>query len=79
MEEVEIKIRKFLKERFREYRDEIRQSDKLEGVVDSMGLFELVTFLESEFSLVIPSEEFRLDLFSSIENIKKVVDEFKSA
>ena len=79
MEEVEIKIRKFLKERFREYRDEIRQSEKLEGVVDSMGLFELVTFLESEFSLVIPSEEFRLDLFSSIENIKKVVDEFKSA
>ena len=79
MEEVESKIRKFLKERFREYRDEIKQSDKLESVVDSMGLFELVTFLESEFSLVIPSEEFRLDLFSSIENIKKVVDEFKSA
>jgi acyl carrier protein len=79
MDEVEVKIRKFLKERFREYQDEIRQSDKLEGVVDSMGLFELVTFLESEFSLAIPSEEFRLDLFSSIENIKKVVDEFKSA
>lgn len=78
MEEFEVKIRKFLKERFREYRDEIRQSDKLEGVVDSMGLFELVTFLESEFSLTIPNEEFNLNLFSSIENILKAVDEFKA-
>ena len=77
MDEVEVKIRKFLKERFRGYKDEIGQKDKLDGVVDSMGLFELVSFLESEFSLAIPNEEFGLDLFSSIENIMQVVDEFK--
>ena len=78
MGEVEAKIRKFLKERFRDYRDEIGQADKLDGVVDSLGLFELVTFLEEEFSLSIPNEEFSPNLFSSIENILKVVDEFRT-
>ena len=79
MGEVEVRIRKFLKERFRNYRDEIGQADKLDGVVDSLGLFELVTFLEEEFSLSIPNEEFSPDLFSSIESILKVVEEFKTA
>lgn len=77
MNDVEVRLRKFLKERFREYRDDIGQADRLDGVVDSMGLFELVSFLESEFSLVIPNEEFNLGLFVSIENIIKVIDEFK--
>jgi acyl carrier protein len=78
MEEVEAKIRTFLKERFRDYRDEIGRTDKLDGVVDSLGLFELVTFLEEEFSLSIPNEEFSPNLFSSIETILKVVDDFRT-
>jgi acyl carrier protein len=77
MDELEVKIRRFLEERFRGYKDEFGQKDKLDGVVDSMGLFELVCFLEEEFSLAIPNEEFSPNLFSSIENIMKVVEEFK--
>ncbi len=47
--ETETKLRQFLKERFGKYRDETKTSDSLEDTVDSLGLFELVSFVEEEF------------------------------
>ena len=51
-------------------------TDSLESVVDSMGLFELVSFLEQEFSMNLPNEEFSPQRFATIEGILKVVEEF---
>ena len=69
-------LRQFLKERFRDYRDDMVSTDPLENVVDSMGLFELVSFVEQEFSLSIPEGEFSPRLFATIESILQVVDKF---
>ena len=77
-DERETRIRKFLKERFKNYEDEIGPADSLEGVVDSLGLFDLVSFLEEEFGLSIPNEEFSPQRFSTLEGILQVVEEFKT-
>ena len=69
-------LRRFLKERFRDYRDEMPSTDPLESVVDSMGLFELVSFVEQEFSVSIPDGEFSPRLFATIESVIRVVDKF---
>jgi acyl carrier protein len=71
-------IRRFLKERFRNYRDEMVSTDPLEDVVDSMGLFELVTFVEQEFALSIPQSEFSPRLFATIGTIVQAVDKFRN-
>ena len=74
--EKEKKLRKFLKERFGGYQDTIALTDSIEDVVDSMGLFELVSFLEQEFSMNLPNEEFSPQRFSTIEGILNLVEEF---
>jgi len=76
MTDAEKRLRKFLKERFGDYRDDISATDPLDGVVDSLGLFELVAFIEEGFLVSIPNEEFSPQLFSSIEKILQVIDEF---
>lgn len=77
MTDVEKRLRQFLKERFGGYRDNIGAADPLDGVVDSLGLFELVAFIEEDFSVSIPNEEFSPQLFSSIEKILQVIEEFR--
>lgn len=77
-EHAEQNIRAFLKERFAGYDDTLASSESLEGVVDSLGLFELVSFLEDEFSLTIPNTEFSPQLFESIDGILKVIDEYRT-
>jgi acyl carrier protein len=72
----ETRLRQFLKERFKNYRDDIGSSDPLDEVVDSMGLFELVDFIEAEFVVSIPNEEFSPQRFDTIENILQVIEEF---
>ena len=69
MDEKEMKLRNYLKERFANYEDSIGSEDSLDGIVDSLGLFDLVAFLEEEFALSIPNEDFSPDLFSTIEKI----------
>jgi acyl carrier protein len=78
MDEKELKLRSYLSERFAEYNDSIAISDSLEGIVDSLGLFELVAFLEKEFSILIPNEDFSPDLFASIEHILLLIDEYQT-
>ena len=70
----EERIRGYLRSRFRGYRDDMSRDDSLEHVVDSLGLFELVEFLESSFGFSIPNEEFRPNRFSTIGRILQVVE-----
>jgi acyl carrier protein len=74
--DTEAVVRRFLKERFGAYRDDLAPTDPLEAVVDSMGLFELVSFVEQEFAVTIPGDEFSPRLFATIEAIVQVVERF---
>lgn len=74
MDEKELKLRSYLKERFANYEDSIGSEDSLEGIVDSLGLFDLVAFLEEEFAISIPNEDFSPDLFSTIQKILSLVN-----
>jgi len=69
-------IRQFMKERFVKYRDDLGHDDSLEDVVDSLGLFELLNFIEQKFAIVIPDDEFSPDVFSCIGNILKTIELF---
>ena len=76
--EIERVVREYLKSRFRGYRDELSIDDSLRGVVDSIGQFELVEFLENRFSMRIPNEEFHPDRFSTISRIGDMVEQFST-
>lgn len=52
------------------------QSDLFkDGIIDSFGYIQLMSFLEEEFSLDIQSEEFLLDVPATLEAIDKFVAE----
>lgn len=74
----ETTVRSYLQERFGNYRDDLGTEDSLEGVVDSLGLFELVEFLERKFQLKIPNHEFTPRRFSSIGRILETVAQFRN-
>ena len=44
------------------------------GIVDSMGILEIVTFLEDDLKITLTDEEMLADNFSSIEQIADFVD-----
>lgn len=71
-------IRKFLEERFANYRVTLSLQDSLEGVVDSLGLFDLVEFIEREFNVSIPNEDFSPRKFQSIATILATINEIQS-
>jgi methoxymalonate biosynthesis acyl carrier protein len=51
-----------------------RQLDLFEyGYVDSVGLTELLAFVEDEFGIEVPDEELLSDEFASIEGISRVL------
>ena len=70
------KIREFILQQFplakkRALKD---ADDLLEtGVIDSMGVLEIVTFLEKEFSVAVTDEELIPENFRSIEAIARFV------
>lgn len=45
-----------------------------EEVVDSLGIFTLVSFIENKFSVSIDAEEVNLDNFETLESITKLVE-----
>jgi acyl carrier protein len=71
----EVRLRDFLRQRFHNYRDDFGADEDLTSVVDSLGLFELVEFVEQEYSVSIPAAEFSPRRFSSIHGILSLVDE----
>ena len=44
------------------------------GIIDSLGIMTLLTFLEDKFSIQIPSEDLMPENFSSISSIAALVD-----
>jgi acyl carrier protein len=74
----EDRLRAYLKGRFRGYRDDLPVDAELSGIVDSLGLFELVEFVEQTFDVRIPMAEFRPGRFSSIREILDFVDDLRS-
>jgi acyl carrier protein len=46
-----------------------------EGIIDSIGLFRLVAFLEQTFDLVIPDEDLRAENFQTIRQIVEYVEQ----
>ena len=45
------------------------------GVIDSMGVLELVTFIESDFEIVLSDEDVVADNFDSIATITSFIEE----
>ena len=74
----ETDLRAYLKNRFRGYRDELSADADLSGIVDSLGLFELVEFVESTAGLKIGMADFQPVRFSSISSILALVDELRA-
>ena len=56
--------------------DNLRDDEQLieSGIIDSMGIMNLLKFLETKFSFQIPSEELVPENFSTIDLISKLVD-----
>lgn len=75
--ETEREVRRFLKSRFAGYRDEVGSNDSLERVVDSLGLFDLVEWVEKRFHARIPNEEFSPRRFATISAICESVERFR--
>ena len=56
-------------------RNELSDQDSLleGGIVDSMGLLEIVNFLETELEIVLTDEEILADNFESIDQIAEFI------
>ena len=72
-------IREFLRERFGDYRDDMGLEQPLDGMVDSLAMIELVTFVENRFSISISNEEYSSEFFATIGNILETIDRFKGS
>lgn len=74
---IEEKVRRFIIEELtwegsaQELTDDYPLIDR--HVIDSMGMFHLVAFIESEFSVEVPDEELVPENFGSIEDIARYV------
>ncbi len=77
MEDISITIRKFIVEELMFEKDEtvLGFDDELldGGLVDSMGLLQLVVFLEKEFHVSIPNSELVPNDFQSVQAIARLV------
>ncbi len=49
------------------------QSLIVEGVIDSLGIFTLISFIEQEFSIKVRPEDVALENFESVNAIKNLV------
>lgn len=57
------------------YQRDVAVTDSLldSGLIDSVGIFELVSFLEERFGVQIPDEEIVPEHFETIENLNALV------
>ena len=71
------RIRGFILENFPLTRKQgLKDSDRLleTGLIDSLGILDLVAFLEAEFGLIVSDEELLPENFQSVECIAQFVD-----
>lgn len=72
MEKIKIKIKAFIVENFLFGDDNGLKDDTSfleEGIIDSTGVLELVTYLEEEFDIEVEDEELVPENLDSIENV----------
>lgn len=72
------RIRSFVLEKFPiAKKRQLKDSDELleSGIVDSLGILDVVTFLESEFGLTVSDEDLLPENFRSIERIAQFAQE----
>ena len=72
--EIELEIRTFLSKNFPLYEEssiDAEQSLVQSGVVDSLGILELVDFVEAKFDLRIPENEMLPENLDSIANVTR--------
>lgn len=77
MAEIKANIKEYILEEFVPDGDiEVEDNTNLleEEVVDSLGIFTLVSFIENKFSVSIDAEEVNLDNFETLESITKLVE-----
>ena len=77
MSENKTKIREFIIENFLFGNDDGLKDDTSfleEGIIDSTGVLELVTFLEETFSIQVEDEELIPENLDSIDNVSSFLD-----
>lgn len=75
-DDVQISIREFILTQFPlAQQREIADDDSLlvGGIVDSLGILEIVTFLEEKFEITVSTEEMLAENFDSIANLTGLV------
>ena len=78
--EVQEGLLDFIAENFFVEKDEISLDKSLvdEGIIDSMGLIEIVAYLEDKFSIVVHEDQMNRENFGSILKIVKFVGDRNS-
>ena len=76
MQEIPDKIQKFILEQFAIANQRNISLDDLllgSGIIDSMGILHIVTFIEGEFGITVVDEDFTPENFQSIRHITHLV------
>lgn len=74
--EIAPRVRSFIKDEILQGEDGLVETDEsplLDGALDSVGLLQLVAFLEEEFDIQIDDAEIVPDHFSTVANIEELV------
>jgi acyl carrier protein len=81
--EIEAPIRSFIARNLLYSSEGFTHSDEVsllrEGIIDSLGVVELVEFLQSQFEIKVEQQEVRPDNFDSVANMAAYVRRKKSA
>jgi acyl carrier protein len=75
--EIQAAVRDYLHQQFPAVRSrEFSDSESLlqQGIIDSMGILEIVTFIESRYGLTLSDDELMSDHFESIASIAHLID-----
>jgi len=75
--EIQSAIRQFILDQFPAARKRgVADDDSLleQGIVDSMGVLEIVTFLEGEFDVTLSDDELMSDHFETIASISELIN-----
>ena len=78
MPEVEQRLRRFIVENFLFGEDDLRFSNDAsllgEGIIDSTGILELITFIEAEFEIQLKDTELVPANLDSVHNLVRFID-----
>ena len=76
MKEKQDKIKNFIEETFSTFGEDLETDTNLfeSSIVDSYGMVQLISFLESEFSIKLSDEELMSDELTTFESIASMVE-----